>query len=110
VIDDIVISVPDELRPADLVILVRAVGGRCAGITKAELTELTDAPNSRPPRRRPTGGRLDRYAETIRALLEADAAEPVVVHKPDARRPSYPQAARNARRGFSNRTRLEKGP
>jgi hypothetical protein len=82
VIDDIVIAVPDELRPADLVLLVRAVGGRCAGITKAELTELTDAPTAalRVAARLVEGSAG--YAETIRALLEADAAESVVVHKP----------------------------
>jgi GNAT superfamily N-acetyltransferase len=74
VIDDIVVSVPDELRPADLVIVVRAVGGRCAGITKADLTELTDAPTAtlRVAARLVDGSAG--YAETIRALLEADAA------------------------------------
>src|ERR1700761_613117 len=46
VIDDLIVSTPDELRPAELVTLVRSVGGRCAGITRAQMTDLTDAPTA----------------------------------------------------------------
>jgi GNAT superfamily N-acetyltransferase len=78
VIDDLVISVPDDLRPADLVTLVRTVGGRCAGITKAELADLTDAPTAtlRVVTRLVDGSAG--YPESVRTLLDADAAETTV--------------------------------
>jgi len=47
VIDDLVISIPEELaagRSRDAG--GRAIGGRCAGITAADVTELTDAPTA----------------------------------------------------------------
>ncbi|HEX4725180.1 MAG TPA: GNAT family N-acetyltransferase [Pseudonocardiaceae bacterium] len=74
VIDDLVVRVPAELRPADLVTMVRGIGGRCAGITAADVTELTDAPTFalRAVTRLADGSAS--YAETVRALVDADAA------------------------------------
>jgi GNAT superfamily N-acetyltransferase len=76
VIDDLIVSTPDELRPAELVTLVRSVGGHCAGITKAQMTDLTDAPTAA---LRVAATLVDRsvgYAESVRTLLGADSAEP----------------------------------
>lgn len=76
VVDDLVVSTPDDLLPAELVTLVRAVGGRCTGITRADLEGLTDAPTAALR----TATRLVEhsagYAESLRELLGADAAEP----------------------------------
>ncbi len=86
VIDDIVVRVPAELRPADLVMIVREVGGRCAGITAADLTELSDAPTATLRAiTRLVDGRTG-YPETVRALVAADSAVaepgPVTVRGP----------------------------
>jgi GNAT superfamily N-acetyltransferase len=84
VIDDLIVSTPDELRPAELVTLVRSVGGRCAGITKAQMTDLTDAPTAA---LRVAATLVDGsagYAESARVLLGADSAEPKTAeHEPD---------------------------
>jgi GNAT superfamily N-acetyltransferase len=77
VIDDLIVSTPDDLRPAELVTVVRSVGGRCAGITKAQMTDLTDAPTAA---LRVAATLVDQsagYAESVRALLGADSAAPV---------------------------------
>jgi GNAT superfamily N-acetyltransferase len=92
VVDDLIVSTPDDLPPAELVTLVRSVGGRCAGITRAQVTDLTDAPTAA-LRIAATlvDGSAD-YAEAVRALLGADSAVPgstpdggrqVVVHSAD---------------------------
>lgn len=76
VIDDLIVSTPDDLRPAELVTLVRSVGGRCAGIAKAQMTDLTDAPTTA---LRVAAKLVDHsagYAESVRELLGADSAEP----------------------------------
>lgn len=76
VVDDLIVSTPDDVRPADLVTLVRSVGGRCAGITQAQLTDLTDAPTAA---LRVAAKLVDHsagYAESARELLGADSAEP----------------------------------
>jgi GNAT superfamily N-acetyltransferase len=77
VIDDLIVSTPADLRPAELVTMVRSVGGRCAGITKAQLTDLTDAPTAA---LRVAATLVDQsagYAESVRELLGADSAAPV---------------------------------
>lgn len=81
VIDDLIVSTPDELRPAELVTLVRAVGGRCAGIARAEMTDLTDAPTAALRVATKLVDRSAGYAESVRELLGADAVEPA---EPDA--------------------------
>jgi len=75
VIDDLVVSIPEELRPADLVTLVRAIGGRCAGITAADVTELTDAPTAALRAITQLVDGTAGYSETVRALMAADAAQ-----------------------------------
>jgi GNAT superfamily N-acetyltransferase len=85
VIDDLIISTPDAVLPAELILVVRAVGGRCAGITKAHLTDLTDAPTTA---LRIAAALVDRstgYAESVRALLGADSASPA---GPDGEEPA----------------------
>jgi GNAT superfamily N-acetyltransferase len=77
VVDDLIISTPEGLRPADLITLVRAVGGRCAGITMADLHDLTDSPTSALRAATRLVERSTSYAEAVRDLLGADAAEPL---------------------------------
>jgi GNAT superfamily N-acetyltransferase len=77
VVDDLIISTPEGLRPADLITLVRAVGGRCAGITKADLHDLTDTPTSALRAATSLVERSASYAEAVRDLLGADSAEPL---------------------------------
>lgn len=81
VIDDLVVRVPAELRPADLVMIVREIGGRCAGITAADVTELTDAPTFalRAITRLADGSAS--YAETVRALMDADSADATLAER-----------------------------
>jgi GNAT superfamily N-acetyltransferase len=84
VIDDLIVSTPDGLRPAELVTLVRAVGGRCAGIAKAEMTDLTDAPTAALRVATKLVDRSAGYAESVRELLDADAVEPAEPGTEDA--------------------------
>jgi GNAT superfamily N-acetyltransferase len=76
VIDDLIVSTPNALLPAELVTLVRAVGGRCAGITKAHMTDLTDAPTAALRIAAKLVDHTAGYAESVRELLGADSAEP----------------------------------
>lgn len=76
VIDDLIVSTPHALLPAELVTLVRAVGGRCAGITKAHMTDLTDAPTAALRIAATLVDHTAGYAESVRELLGADSAEP----------------------------------
>jgi GNAT superfamily N-acetyltransferase len=82
VIDDLVVSTPADMRPGDLVILIRSVGGRCAGITRADLSDLTDAPTAalRIATRLMNGSAG--YAESVRTLLDADRAETTIAQAP----------------------------
>jgi GNAT superfamily N-acetyltransferase len=87
VIDDLIVSTPDDLRPAELVTVVRSVGGRCAGITKAQMTDLTDAPTAA---LRVAATLVDHsagYAESVRELLGADSAEPITPDADDVKDP-----------------------
>ncbi len=76
VIDDLIVSTPDDVPPAELVTLVRGVGGRCAGITKAARTDLTDAPTAALRVAAKLVEHTAGYAESVRELLGADSAEP----------------------------------
>ena len=84
VVDDLVISTPDRVRPADLVTLVRSVGGSCAGITRAELTDLTDAPTAALRVAGQLAGGAIGYPEAVRELVDADSAEPAGPAAPGA--------------------------
>ncbi|WNV89614.1 GNAT family N-acetyltransferase [Umezawaea sp. Da 62-37] len=46
VVDEIVVQVAPGLLPADLVEAIRAEGGRCVGITNADVRDLVDAPTA----------------------------------------------------------------
>lgn len=46
VIDELVVRAAPGLLPADLVAAVRAEGGRCVGITAADVRDLVDAPTA----------------------------------------------------------------
>ncbi|XVS62937.1 GNAT family N-acetyltransferase [Actinosynnema sp. CA-299493] len=46
VLDELVVQAAPGLLPADLVDAVRAEGGRCVGITAADLRDLVDAPTA----------------------------------------------------------------
>ncbi|MFE9749175.1 GNAT family N-acetyltransferase [Saccharothrix saharensis] len=46
VLDELVVQAAPGLLPADLVAAVRAEGGRCVGITAADLHDLVDAPTA----------------------------------------------------------------
>lgn len=79
VIDDLIISTPDGLAPAELILVVRSVGGRDAGITKADLTDLIDAPTAALRVAATLAGRTASHAESVRTLLGADSVEPAGV-------------------------------
>ncbi len=109
VIDDLIVSTPDDLPPAELVTLVRSVGGRCAGITRAQRSDLTDAPTAA-LRIAATlvDGSAD-YAEAVRVLLGADSAEPGAT--PDGGRQVVVRTADDSslelRRGWAPFTEVE---
>lgn len=83
VIDDLIVSTPEDLLPAELVTLVRSVGGRCAGIAKAQMTDLTDAPTAA---LRVAATLVDHsagYTEAVRELLGADSVAPADAESAD---------------------------
>ena len=107
VIDDLIISTPEDLRPADLVTLVRGVGGRCAGITRADPHNLTDGPTSALRLATSLVDRSSSYPEAVRALLDADSVEPA--DSPEATDPRQPvvDGDLRLRRGWSAFTEVE---
>jgi GNAT superfamily N-acetyltransferase len=77
VVDELVITAPDRLRPADLVELVRAEGGRQVSIAAASMHDLVD---ERAAALRAAGRVLAEPAEfaaSLRSLLGADSVTPV---------------------------------
>ncbi len=73
VVDEIVIQAAPGVPPADLVREIRAEGGRCLGITHADVRDLVDPPTAAV--RAATMALADPYAvpEAIRVLLAADS-------------------------------------
>ncbi|QFZ22486.1 GNAT family N-acetyltransferase [Saccharothrix syringae] len=80
VLDELVVRAAPGLLPADLLAAVRAEGGRCAGITAADVRDLVDAPTA--ALRAAARGLDDPAAacEALRAVLAADS----VVTAPDS--------------------------
>ncbi|MFD7659892.1 GNAT family N-acetyltransferase [Actinosynnema sp. NPDC059797] len=83
VVDELVVRAAPGLLPADLVAAVRAEGGRCAGITAADVRDLVDAPTAALR----AAGRAVRdpgaACEALRVVLAADSVV-VVPGSPDA--------------------------
>ncbi|GAA1270725.1 GNAT family N-acetyltransferase [Saccharothrix xinjiangensis] len=73
VVDELVVRAAPGLLPADLVAAVRAEGGRCAGITAADVRDLVDAPTAALR----AAGRAVRdpgsACEALRVVLAADS-------------------------------------
>jgi GNAT superfamily N-acetyltransferase len=76
VVDDLVVSVPTSIGPADLVSIVTQEGGRCVGISTADKFDLIDHATET---LRATANALTAdgsHAEALRTVLEADAVRP----------------------------------
>ncbi|WP_447009361.1 GNAT family N-acetyltransferase [Saccharothrix hoggarensis] len=74
VLDELVVRAAPGLLPADLVAAVRAEGGRCVGITAADVRDLVDAPTA--ALRAAATALRDPAAlgDALRTVLGADAA------------------------------------
>ncbi|WP_367136959.1 GNAT family N-acetyltransferase [Saccharothrix sp. HUAS TT1] len=97
VIDELVVRAAPDLMPADLLAAVRAEGGRCVGITAADLRDLVDAPTAA---LRAAGHALRDPAavcEALRAVLGADSV--VVAPDDPGGAPEQPNTARLVARG-----------
>ncbi|CAL9373588.1 hypothetical protein SUDANB95_00909 [Actinosynnema sp. ALI-1.44] len=110
VIDELVVRAAPGLLPADLVAAVRAEGGRCVGITSADVRDLVDAPTAAlraagHAMRLPGG-----VADAVRTVLGADS---VVVADGDVEENEHrikvetPDATLVARRGWAPFTHVE---
>ncbi|GAA2983946.1 Acetyltransferase (GNAT) family protein [Actinokineospora diospyrosa] len=76
VVDEIVVNTPADCAPADLVSDLRAEGGRCVAITRADLHHLVDHTTAA---LRAAGAALQdpaTTAEAVRLLLGADSVVP----------------------------------
>ncbi|ONI89512.1 GNAT family N-acetyltransferase [Saccharothrix sp. ALI-22-I] len=118
VIDEIVVRAAPGLLPADLVEAVRAEGGRCMGITSADMRDLVDAPTAA---LRAAGHAMRDPGAVCDALRAVLAADSVVIEPDDATSPpSAEQRPSNtarlvtrdgmvvvARRGWSPFTQVE---
>lgn len=76
VIDELVVQVAPGLLPADLVEAIRAEGGRCVGITPADMRDLVDAPTAA---LRAAGNAVRNPGTVCDALRAVLAADSVVV-------------------------------
>ena len=77
VVDELVVAAPNRLRPADLVALLEAAGGRQVSITAATMHDLVD---ERAAALRAAGRALAEPAElaaSLRSVLGADSVTPV---------------------------------
>ncbi|SDC27851.1 GNAT family N-acetyltransferase [Actinokineospora iranica] len=86
VVDEIVVHTPPGVQPAQLIDEIRAEGGRCVGITRADLRHLVDRTTAA---LRAAGAALrdpSATAESVRSLLGADSvtvADPGAGSAPD---------------------------
>ncbi|WP_188316758.1 GNAT family N-acetyltransferase [Solihabitans fulvus] len=113
VIDELVVRAGEGLLPADLIEAIRAEGGRCVGITRADVRDLVDAPTAA---LRAAGQAMRAPAEAAEALRTVLAADSVVPHPAEDGEPDDDHQAvltgRNglrvlARRGWAPFTQLE---
>ncbi|WP_199438898.1 GNAT family N-acetyltransferase [Umezawaea beigongshangensis] len=75
VLDELVVRAAPDVLPADLVEAVRAEGGRCAGITAADVRDLVDAPTAALRAARDAARDPGAVVEALRAVLAADSVE-----------------------------------
>jgi GNAT superfamily N-acetyltransferase len=73
VLDEIVVRAGEGVLPADLVEAVRSEGGRCAGITGADMRDLVDGPTAALRAAKMMLADPDRTAEALRQVLAADS-------------------------------------
>jgi GNAT superfamily N-acetyltransferase len=73
VLDEIVVRAGEGVLPADLVEAVRSEGGKCVGITSADLRDLVDEPTAVLRAARTALSDPDRTAEALRQVLAADS-------------------------------------
>jgi GNAT superfamily N-acetyltransferase len=73
VLDEIVVRAGEGVLPADLVEAVRSEGGRCVGITGANLRDLVDEPTAVLRAARMALAEPDKTAEAVRQVLGADS-------------------------------------
>ncbi len=73
VLDEIVVRAGEGVLPADLVEAVRSEGGKCVGITGADVKDLVDEPTAVLRAARMALTDPDQTAEALRQVLAADA-------------------------------------
>ena len=73
VLDEIVVRAAEGVLPADLVEAVRSEGGKCVGITGADVKDLVDEPTAVLRAARMALADPDQTAEALRQVLAADA-------------------------------------
>lgn len=73
VLDEIVVRAGEGVLPADLVEAVRSEGGKCVGITGADMKELLDEPTAVLRAAKLALSDPDRTAEALRQVLAADS-------------------------------------
>ena len=66
VLDEIVVSAGEGVLPADLVEAVRSEGGKCVGITSADMRDLVDEPTAVLRAAKTALSDPDRTAEALR--------------------------------------------
>ncbi|TQM83682.1 acetyltransferase (GNAT) family protein [Saccharothrix saharensis] len=120
VLDELVVQAAPGLLPADLVAAVRAEGGRCVGITAADLHDLVDAPTAALRAAALALHDPNAIAEALRIVMAADSVVLTPTSRdttaPDrevdfpASSPATPEAAQSytARRGWSSFTQVER--
>ena len=112
VLDEIVVQAAPGLLPADLVAEVRAEGGRCVGITAADLRDLVDAPTAALRAAGQALGDPAAVCDALRAVLAADSVTLVPQERAALEGNTVQLAARDgmvvlARRGWAPFTQVE---
>ncbi|MFJ6672689.1 GNAT family N-acetyltransferase [Actinosynnema sp. NPDC091369] len=118
VLDELVVQAGPGLLPADLVAAVRAEGGRCVGITAADLHDLVDAPTAALRAAALALHDPNAIAEALRVVMGADSVVITPTPTPatdrevsfQATSPATSEAAQSyaVRRGWSSFTQVER--
>ncbi|MGQ0840163.1 GNAT family N-acetyltransferase [Actinokineospora sp.] len=113
VVDEIVVNTPADTTPAQVIADIRAEGGRCVGITRADLRHLVDNTTSALRAVAAALGDPAAVAEAVRTMLGADAVTTADgADEPDAIGHRAPLTLRDgttlvARRGWAPFTEVE---